>query len=225
MSLNRSRPRVLARDISAADPSALPDNAMSTNLCLRDSSTFGSVPQFRNREGSHSTSLGSFAQCGAAGFMWTNTQHVERRRSALPHGSQGFRTDHKDQWAAVSGLPFASLISLAQTLSTALTTAAGIGTKSSSSAILLPLAYAQAKNLSASLAAAGSCGCLWIRMNVAAVIGHDWAAGRLGRIPQYPRTELQSAFAAAAWNVSETGATFLPSLLIILAKLSLFCLA
>src|SRR3954471_4751492 len=42
---------------------------------------------------------------------------------------------------------------------------------------LPPLVNAQSKNLSASLAAVGSCGCFGIRMNVAAVIGHDSAPG------------------------------------------------
>src|ERR1700720_289200 len=99
MSPSRSRPKVLVRDLSAADDFTLLGNAISTNFRLRHLDTFGSVPRFGNREGGHSTGLGSFAQCGAAGFMWTNTQSAERRRSAL-------RMDHEDsvgsrEWLAV----------------------------------------------------------------------------------------------------------------------------
>ena len=45
------------------------------------------------------------------------------------------------------------------------------------------------------------------------------------RITPKPGTDFQSALAAAAWNEASSGATVLPSLLTILAWVSLFCLA
>src|SRR6516162_2914442 len=75
------------------------------------------------------------------------------------------------------GLPAEFLMLADHIFSIVSTTGVGIGTKSRSSAILSPLSYAQAKNFRASPAATGSCGCLWMRINVAAVIGHDCAPG------------------------------------------------
>src|SRR4029077_2047811 len=96
---------------------------------------------------------------------------------------------------------------------------------SSSSAILAPFLYAQSKNLSASPEAAMSCAVVCIRMKLAAVIGQESAPGCEVRMTPYPGTDFQSAFAAAAWKDFVSGATLLPSLLTMLAWVSLFCLA
>jgi hypothetical protein len=62
-------------------------------------------------------------------------------------------------------------------------------------------------------------------MKVAPAIGHDCAPGSSVRMTLKPGVPSQSAFAAAAWNADASGTTGLPSRLISLVNVSLFCLA
>jgi hypothetical protein len=78
-----------------------------------------------------------------SGRGWLGGDH--RSSGATAHRRSGQRRpaprpQQVHRPAVKSGLPLASLISLAQTPSTAFTTEAGMGTKSSSSAILPPFA-------------------------------------------------------------------------------------
>src|ERR1700719_216783 len=100
MSPSRSRPKVLVRDISAADDFTLLGNAISTNFRLRHSNTFGSVPRFGNREGA--TQLVSAALHNAAPPASCG-QILNMRKGAAAL----FRMDHKDfaRITRISGQP------------------------------------------------------------------------------------------------------------------------
>src|SRR5210317_1581112 len=86
-----------------------------------------------------------------------------------------------------------------------------MATYSSSSASLPPLLNAQSKNANASFDFAASLGCLYIRMNVAVVIGQLFAPGWLFNDKAMPGALAQFAPAAAAAKVSASGATYWPS--------------